>query len=188
MRRKKRRERETEHGRTVRVHTSDVSERMRPSQSEVRREYKSRRVIYPSVCGCGRMRPLHVCTRERETVAGRIDTAAPPLDRSDLLALVPSRRSTAAPPLRRSSSSSSFLAVHRHLHHRHYREHNSHPSSSLSLGLASGTRIKSGCSSRARRARVSPKRTLINNRASAIRGDLSVYAREIVSEKLTRER
>lgn len=32
------------------VHTSDVSERMRPSQSDVRREYKSRRVIHPSVC------------------------------------------------------------------------------------------------------------------------------------------
>ncbi|KAL0101996.1 hypothetical protein PUN28_018509 [Cardiocondyla obscurior] len=39
-----------------RVYTSDVSERMRPSQSDLRREYKSQRVI---------QRPLHVCTRER---------------------------------------------------------------------------------------------------------------------------
>lgn len=51
------------------VHTSDVSERMRPSQSDVRREYKSRRVIHPSVCSSAA-----ACTyaHAREPVAGHV--------------------------------------------------------------------------------------------------------------------
>jgi len=74
----------TESNRT-RVHTSDVSERMQPSQSEVRREYKSRRVIYPS---CVRQRYTYAHARENRGRAHR-HMAAPWIEVDLLLALVP---------------------------------------------------------------------------------------------------
>ncbi|KYN06519.1 hypothetical protein ALC62_02598, partial [Cyphomyrmex costatus] len=66
---------EEAYGRTVRtIHTSDVSERMRPSQSDVRREYKSRRVIHPSVRWLRQCAAVARCTYAHARETGRAST------------------------------------------------------------------------------------------------------------------
>lgn len=107
---------------------------MRPSQSDVRREYKSRRVIHPSVCWLQqRGRCMYAHARDRGRAASTHGAGAHGLfvDRSDPpLALV-----SLVFPHRRSFGGRSFLRVplpfclpvHRRVHHHHYREHKHHP-------------------------------------------------------------
>lgn len=109
------------------VHTSDVSERMRPSQSDVRREYKSRRVIHSSVCwlqqcaavahilyaharDCGwarrRTRPLSVEDRNDLSHVLVFCLSVPPFVRRPF---VPPRSAFFLPPCSLPCSSSSLL-------------------------------------------------------------------------------
>lgn len=67
----------------ARAHTSDVSKRMRPSQSEPKREYKSRRVI-PEHVAIPRLfhARMHIRTRTSHANASPFSTAISPISPS----------------------------------------------------------------------------------------------------------